>query len=168
VQIAAFGTASQTEGVIVDIKLIKRLIQIVEESQISGLKLEEGGLRIEIEKNSASTVVMSHPSYAPAPNIPSPPTPSPLPSEPISVAKNESGITIKSPMVGTFYGSPNPDSPAYVKVGDTVKIGQVVCIVEAMKLFNEIESEVSGVIEKCLVENGQPIEYGQDLFFLRK
>jgi acetyl-CoA carboxylase biotin carboxyl carrier protein len=82
--------------------------------------------------------------------------------------RDENTVAITSPMVGTFYLTPNPESPAYVKVGEHVNVNHVVCIIEAMKIFNEIESEVSGVVERICVENGTPVEYGQELFIIRK
>lgn len=148
-----------------DFKEIKRLIALVEEAKISAFKIDTGTVKIEIEKNGGQTFVTSAPAHFVAP----PATAlAPTTSDSPAPAKAETpGITVKSPMVGTFYSSPSPDAPAFVSVGDTVSKGQAVCIIEAMKLFNEIESEVSGVVEKILVNNGDPVEYGQDLFVLR-
>ncbi len=150
-----------------DFKEIKRLITMVEEAQISGFKIDTGTIKIEIEKHgngqtyvtTASPTMMAHAAHAPAPVSHASDIAAPKVDKP--------GATVKSPMVGTFYASPSPDAAAFVSVGDTISKGQVVCIVEAMKLFNEIESDVSGVIEKILVNSGDPVEYGQDLFILR-
>jgi len=107
------------------------------------------------------------PSHSVPHATPVPAAPSHVPAS--SEAADEEGmVPIVSPMVGTFYRSPSPESPAYVEVGDDVHAGKVVCIIEAMKLFNEIEAEVKGTIEKILVETGQPVEYGQKLFLIRK
>jgi len=143
-----------------DYDRIKKLISLVEKSDISGLKLEEDDLKIEISKQKESIVVQG----APAPVSPAPVAGDVSPA----VETRDAGlVAITSPMVGTFYSSPKPESPTYVKVGGSVSKGAVVCMVEAMKLFNEIESEVSGTIEQVLVENAQPIEYGQELFLVR-
>lgn len=147
----------------VDFDLIKKLIKILEEADITGLAVEEGGMKIEIRKDKSGVVVSNIPGQAVSHCSPQ------LAEAPMAEAAEEAGlIPIVSPMVGTFYRSPSPDSPPYVDVGDDVKAGKVVCIVEAMKLFNEIESEVSGKITKVLVENGQPVEYGQKLFLVKK
>ncbi len=155
-----------------DLKEIKRVIQMVEEAQISHLSLEMDGIKIEVKKELASANGVTHhvmlPQHHVAPHIPQPETP--LPSQPALPAipkADENCVAIKSQMVGTFYDTPKPGSPPFVKVGDSIKTGQVLCIIEAMKLFNEIESERAGVIEKVCVENGSPVEFGQDLFILR-
>jgi acetyl-CoA carboxylase biotin carboxyl carrier protein len=156
-----------------DLKEIKKLIQMVEESKISHLSVEEDGHRIEIDKESEA--IMSPQMYSPMP-----PMSQPIASSPAGVNSTKSGakqepvlkeddglVAIKAQMVGTFYSSPNPDSPPYVQVGDTIQKGQVVCILEAMKLFNEIVSEQSGKLVECCVEPGEPVEYGQDLFLIK-
>jgi len=145
----------------VDFDLIKKLIKILEEADITALAVEEEGMKVEVrrEKGSVHAVI---PSGAPAHHHAAPQQASSEPSE------DDGLIPITSPMVGTFYRSPSPESPPYVDVGDTVSNGKVVCIIEAMKLFNEIESEVSGKLHKILVENGQPVEYGQKLMLVKK
>ena len=152
-----------------DFKEIKKLVELVEDAQISHLGLEEDGVKIEIKKefgNQTTSVVM--PAAAPvaqvAPAMPQAPTPV---AEQQSVeAVNSNLIEVKAQMVGTFYDSPNPDSPAFVKEGDTIKSGQILCIIEAMKLFNEIESEVNGTIEKVCTKVGDSVEFGQVLFLV--
>lgn len=147
-----------------DYDRIQKLIKIVEESDISGLKVEEKGIKIEVTKASETVVVSGA--------APAAPVAAPAPAAAADVSSGGESrdpglVAITSPMVGTFYSSPKPESPAYVKAGDSVSKGAVVCMVEAMKLFNEIESEVSGKIEQVLVENAQPVEYGQELFLVR-
>lgn len=148
-----------------DLKEIKRLIEMVEYAKISHFSIEYDNKKIEIKKESMpilspSSVVMSPVS------VPSTPVESSLQSDRLP-DHDPLLIPIKSQMVGTFYTSPSPDSPAFVKVGDRIEIGKVVCIIEAMKLFNEIESEISGVVEKVCVSNAESVEYGQDLFLVR-
>ena len=149
----------------VDWELLKKLINTVKEEDISGLSIEEKGVKYEI-KRDLLTGNLSHVAQAYQP-----PTQT-VPSTAVPVeegAKEEDGIVaITSPMVGTFYRSPSPESPPFVDVGDEIEPGKVVCIVEAMKLFNEIESEVRGKIIKVLAENGKPVEYGQKLYLIKK
>jgi acetyl-CoA carboxylase biotin carboxyl carrier protein len=153
-----------------DLNLIKKLIKILENSQLTDLEIEEGGTRIKLAKN--------FPSVQASPNIVSyvQQQPAIAQQEPVKVetkAKDSSEDdlsklhTIKSPIVGTFYRAPAPDADPYVQIGDTVSIGTVLCIVEAMKLMNEIESDVNGKIVKILVENGKPVEYNQPLFLIQ-
>ena len=148
----------------VDFNLIKKLIEIVKTEEISGLAIEEGGTKYEIKREHGG--IISHSVPAPAPVHAS----SHTPAAPAHAEKKEDDglMAITSPMVGTFYSAASPDSPAFVKVGDHVTTGKVVCIIEAMKLFNEIESEISGSIVKILVENGKPVEYGQKLMLVKK
>jgi acetyl-CoA carboxylase biotin carboxyl carrier protein len=152
-----------------NLKEIKELVQFLKEEDITEFELERGDVKLRIRRGSADTVqpatdriIALHP--APAPMQAAQPAPPPA-AEP---AKPEEGLhMVKSPIVGTYYESPSPGSPPFVKPGDSVEVGQVLCIVEAMKLMNEIEADVAGEIVKCLVKNGQPIEYGQDLFTIR-
>lgn len=146
-----------------DLELVKKVIKIAEDSDISGLAVQEGELRIEV-KREKNVVSVSH-----AMPVHHAPASSGAPAAKSAEAAEEEGmLVITSPMVGTFYRTPSPDSPAYVDVGDRIEPGKTVCIVEAMKLFNEIESEIKGTISKILVENGQPVEYGQKLFLVKK
>lgn len=146
-----------------DIKRIKQLIKLVEDSQISSLKLEEENEKIEISKSGSSQIV-SLPSAQPISASPVEQVTENKPSAVQDVPKASGGKNITSPMVGTFYAQASPEDPPFVKVGDSVSEGQSVCIVEAMKLFNEIESDCSGIVEEVLVKNGDLVEFGQPLF----
>ena len=145
----------------VDFKLIKKLIETVKEEGITGLSVEEGGVKYEVRCDKSGNIISSPPAAVPA-------APSVSQSKPTEDPEDKDTIAITSPMVGTFYRSPSPDSAPFVEVGDQTSPGKVVCIIEAMKLFNEIESEVGGKIVKILVENGQPVEYGQKLMLIKK
>jgi acetyl-CoA carboxylase biotin carboxyl carrier protein len=143
-----------------DLDLVKKIIKIAEESDISGLSVEEGDLKIEV-KREKNIVPMQQAAHLPH-------TPSAPAGSPVKTDEDEGLTPITAPMVGTFYKSPSPDSAPYVEVGDRVEPGKVICIIEAMKLFNEIESEIKGEVVKILVENGKPVEYGQKLYLIRK
>ncbi|WP_296258705.1 MULTISPECIES: acetyl-CoA carboxylase biotin carboxyl carrier protein [unclassified Pseudomonas] len=146
-----------------DIRKVKKLIELLEESGIDELEIREGEESVRISRHSKTP---AQPYYAPAPvaaPVAAPAAAAPAVAEAPSAPKLN-GTVIKSPMVGTFYRTPAPGSPAFVEVGKTVKKGDTICIVEAMKMMNHIEAEVSGVIESILVENGQPVEYDQPLF----
>jgi acetyl-CoA carboxylase biotin carboxyl carrier protein len=158
-----------------DLKNIRQLIKMVESSEISEFELEEDGKRLKISKaapvvNAAHMppqVFQASPPPATTPTIVE--TPAHTPHETVaSEAKNENLFEVRSPMVGTFYTASSPDAPPYVQVGDSVSAGQTLCIVEAMKLMNEIEAETAGKISKILVENAQPVEYNQVLFLIEK
>ncbi len=147
-----------------DIRKVKKLIELLEESGIDELEIREGEESVRISRHSKTPAQQY---YAPAP-MPAPAA-APVAAAPVAAAEAPSapklnGTVVKSPMVGTFYRTPAPTSPAFVEVGQTVKKGDTICIVEAMKMMNHIEAEVSGVIESILVENGQPVEYDQPLF----
>ncbi len=152
-------------------KTIKKLIRLVEESDIDQLEVSSWGRTVRITRRAAghnghneqpAVIQAIAPHHAPA--QPSPPIPIPVDSKPPDAEKKY--IEIKAPMVGTFYAAPAPDAPLYVKLGQRISVGQVVCIVEAMKLMNEIESEVAGVVARVMIENGQPVEFGQVLFLI--
>lgn len=144
---------------------IKDLIRIVEESEISELEICEGKNKIRISKGPVTNAHGAASSNPPPAIPPGVPTPAPAePAEPPQLASNLKEIT--SPMVGTFYRAPAPDADPFVDVGQRVEIGQTVCIVEAMKLMNEIGAEIHGVIREVLVENGHPVEFGQPLFLV--
>lgn len=160
-----------------ELKEIKELIKLVSEAGVSEVDVERGDFKLSIKKTEEKTVVVQQTPQtvltAAAPVVQQPMVVSPAsadssaPSAPAApVASTSNLITIKSPMIGTFYKSPSPDKPSFVNVGDEIKPGKVICIVEAMKLFNEIESEVSGKIVKILVENASPVEYDQPLFLV--
>lgn len=148
-----------------DIKQIQELIRFVAKSGVNEVAIEQQDFKITIKTNQAQTVVsatlpQAQQAPAAAPTLPQ--------AQPVAapVADTSNYITIKSPMIGTFYHSASPDKPLFVNVGDEIKTGTVVCIIEAMKLFNEIESEVSGRIVKVLVDNASPVEYDQPLFLV--
>ena len=149
-----------------DLRKLKKLIDLVEESGISELELTEGEEKVRISRqlqaSAANIQYISAPSPAPAA-----PTSSPAAAEaaPQVIAKVD-GHEVKSPMVGTFYRSPSPDAKSFVDVGSTVAVGDTLCIIEAMKLLNEIEADKAGVVKAILVENGQPVEYGEPLFII--
>ena len=153
-----------------DLRKLKTLIDLVAESGISELEITEGEDKVRIVKGAqaAPTGFVPAPVALPIPAVPVLPTASsPAPSAPEPAAPAAaSGHIVKSPMVGTFYRSGNPNSPAFVEVGATVREGQTLCIVEAMKLMNEIECDKAGTVKAILVENGQPVEYGQPLFVI--
>ena len=162
-----------------DIKQVQELIRFVSKSGVNEVSIEEKDFKITIKTNQAPTIVnatLPAPAVAvPAPAAQAAPTPSlpaiaeakSAPVTPAATAADSSKyVTIKSPMIGTFYRSASPDKQSFVNIGDEVSSGQVVCIIEAMKLFNEIESEVSGKIVKVLVENASPVEYDQPLFLV--
>lgn len=150
-----------------DIRKIKKLIELLEESGIAELEIHEGKESVRISRHSPAPVQYS-PVAAPVPTIPAPaPSTPPSPDASAAVIEEEiSGHAVKSPMVGTFYRSASPGVKAFVDVGDRVDIGDTLCIVEAMKLLNQIESDHPGVIKSILVENGQPVEYGQPMFII--
>jgi acetyl-CoA carboxylase biotin carboxyl carrier protein len=154
-----------------DLRKLKTLIDLVAESDIAELEVTEGESKVRIVKSSGipqNQVVMmppggvqqySAPAPAPAVAAPAAAPAAPAPAEP-------TGHIVKSPMVGTFYRSSAPGAPAFIEVGSTVKEGDTLCIIEAMKLLNEIDADVSGTVTKILVENGQPVEFGQPLFVI--
>lgn len=155
-----------------EFKQIQELLKAVNKSNISELSIKEGDFEITIKQANTEMqyVAMPQPVLAAAPTPVSTPATAPQPApaavvEPAAEASSKT-VTIKSPMIGTFYRSAGPDKPPYVSVGDEIAPGKVVCIVEAMKLFNEIESEVSGKIVKVLVDDATPVEYDQPLFLV--
>ena len=151
-----------------DLRKLKTLIDLVAESDIAELEVTEGESKVRIVKSSAmpqGQMMMMQPQGMQQYAAPSH-APAPAAAPVAAVAAEPTGHVVKSPMVGTFYRSSAPGSPAFVEVGSTVKEGDTLCIIEAMKLLNEIDSEVSGVVTKILVENGQPVEFGQPLFVI--
>ncbi|MFZ5510652.1 MAG: acetyl-CoA carboxylase biotin carboxyl carrier protein [Pseudomonadota bacterium] len=148
-----------------DLRKLKKLIDLVQESGISELEVTEGEEKVRIAKHPApaqNTTTYLAPPAAPAPAAPALPAAAPAPAAP---AEPE-GHVVKAPMVGTFYRASAPGAKPFVEVGQTVKEGETLCIIEAMKLMNEIEAEVAGVVKAILVENGQPVEYGQPLMII--
>lgn len=163
-----------------DLGELKELLQILEEKEIIDFELEEEGRKLRIRKassnhSSPATLIATPvvpaaisavaPVPAPAPAVAGAPLPAAAPAEPPAEADN--GLIVKSPIVGTFYRSPDPNSAPFVDVGDRVKAGQVLCIIEAMKLMNEIEAETAGQVVKVHPQNGQPVQYGDALFTIR-
>lgn len=147
-----------------DLRKLKTLIDLVAESDIAELEVTEGESKVRIVKSSPppqNQVLMMQPQAAQSAHVPAaaPPVVPAAPAEP-------QGHIVKSPMVGTFYRSSAPGSPPYIEVGSTVKEGDTLCIIEAMKLLNEIDADASGTITQILVENGQPVEFGQPLFVI--
>ena len=153
-----------------DIRKVKKLIELLEESGIGEIEIKEGEESVRISRgvSGAPAPVQAYaaaPPPAPAQAAVAPAAPAAAPAaEPEAAAPATSGHVVKSPMVGTFYRSPSPSSPVFVEVGSTVKAGDVLCIVEAMKMMNQIEADTSGTIEAVLVENGEPVEFDQPLF----
>ena len=139
-----------------DIRKVKKLIELLEESGIDELEIKEGEESVRISRHSKQPAYAPQPMYAPAP--------APGAEAAPAAAAKLNGTVARSPMVGTFYRAASPTSANFVEVGQTVKKGDILCIVEAMKMMNHIEAEASGVIESILVENGQPVEYDQPLF----
>ncbi len=145
-------------------KDIKQIVEMMKQADLTEFEIEEENFRLRIARGSASVAA---PQYIPAPAAPTAvaPVATPSPASPAATPKPE-GPVIKSPMVGTFYTAPSPDSPSFVQVGSKVSASSVVCIIEAMKVMNEIQAEQAGTIAEMLVENGQSVEYGQPLFRL--
>ncbi len=157
-----------------DLDQLKQILDLVREHELAEFEVEQDGLRLKVRKESAGTVVA-----VPAPGLPmaapmaapvvAAPAPAAVPVSPADPA-GEADVTlavVKSPIVGTFYRSSEPGAPSFVEVGSTVRKGQVLCIIEAMKLMNEIDSEYEGEIVNVYVENGQPVQYGERLFAIR-
>lgn len=159
-----------------DLNYLRRLVKVFDESTLDNLEIEEEGIKIKLARTKSNNII----NYT----IPEPtqlvqqaqaqPAPRVIQSEPkekpgikIVTEEHVDLFEIKSPMVGTFYRSPSPDADPFVEVGQSIHKGQVLCIIEAMKLMNQIESELSGTIEKILVESGKPVEYGQPLFLIK-
>ena len=164
------------------LKEIEQLIDVLIDRQVTEFEMEQNGAKIRVKRgnhpvsNSVAPEgylsIPGAPTLSPAPASPSPPAPEPLPvaeslTDETPAESTEDLHVMKSPIVGTFYAAPAPDAPPFAKVGDVVQLGQVLCIIEAMKLMNELESEVAGEIVRTYVESGQPVEYGQSLFAIK-
>ncbi len=152
-----------------DIRKIKKLIELLEESNIEELEIKEGEESVRISRGSKTTILpqMAMPQAAPVAASAQTQAPVAAPSaEPENKQDASSNHTVNSPMVGTFYRSPSPGASAFVEVGQTVKAGDVICIVEAMKMMNQIESDKAGVVESILVEDGQPVDFDQPLIVI--
>lgn len=154
-----------------DIRKIKKLIELLEESDIGELEIKEGEESVRISRNNKNVQYMSAPQppygYGPAPAAEAGAAPAPQEKEKekeeAPASQEPSGHIVRSPMVGTFYRSPSPGSPPFVEVGKHVKVGDAICIIEAMKMMNQIEADKAGVIEAILVEDGEPVEFDQPL-----
>jgi acetyl-CoA carboxylase biotin carboxyl carrier protein len=154
-----------------DIRKVKKLIELLEESNINEIEIKEGEESVRISRSGAQAPSGAHyappqyaPQYAPAHAAPAAPPANPAAAESAPAAPAASGHLLRSPMVGTFYRSPSPTSPAFVEVGQAVKAGDIICIVEAMKMMNQIEADKTGTIGAILAENGEPVEFDQPLF----
>ena len=157
-----------------DIRKIKKLIEMLEESQLSEIEITEGEESIRLSRGAASAgapllsqplAPVSMPGEAAPVQAPQPATPAPAPE--VTQTLDTAG-TVNSPMVGTFYASPNPDSKPYVEIGSRVSVGDTLCMIEAMKIFNQVDAEVSGVVKKILKSSGDPVEYGETLFVIEE
>ncbi len=148
----------------VDLKTLRQLIKLMVDNDLTELDIQAEGGPIKLKRNSQGAVVPSMPVAMPAAPTQQVPIPA---AQTAADDQDDDGETIDSPMVGTFYSASSPDAPAFVNVGDRVNEDTVVCIVEAMKVFNEIKAETSGTIEKILVDNGQAVEFGQPLFTIK-
>ena len=149
-----------------DLRKLKTLIDLVSESGVAELEITEGEDRVRIVNRNGAAPVQVHQPVTVAQPMPVPvPAPEVAPA-PAPTAPQQTGTPLTSPMVGTFYRAPSPGADPFVKVGDTVKKGQAVCIIEAMKLLNEVEADMDGTVKEVCVENGQPVEFGQSLFII--
>jgi len=157
----------------IDLEFLERLIKSIDASGIDSVEIERGGTRIRVSKTPPAQVVSTGygPSFSPPPPQVQPPAgpsaPAEAPSAPGAAEADPGWTDIRSPMVGTFYRSPAPDAPAYAEVGTRIGIGDTLCIIEAMKLMNELEAEVAGTVAQVCVQNGEPVEYGQVLFRIK-
>ena len=162
-----------------NLKEIKELVELIAEKELAEFEVERQGFRLRIKRYAESAVVAASAPPQPLAAVPAPPLEFPVPPRPLAVAPPEAApepgpeedldlYIIKSPIVGTFYRAPSPTATPFVKLGDHVEVGTVLCIVEAMKLMNEIESDTAGTVVKIYMENGQPVEYGQALYGLKK
>lgn len=151
-----------------DLQFVRKCIKIVNDAQIAELEIEEEGKRLRITRSFGPETTVLTTGAAPQHHVMAAPTP--LPAAPLPTVAEEASTArhheVRSPIVGTFYRASSPDAAPFVAVGDTVSNGQVVCIIEAMKIMNEIESDMAGRIVRILVENGQPVEYNQPLFLI--
>ena len=149
-----------------DIRKVKKLIELLEESGIAEIEITEGDDAVRISRYVNAPAAAAPPAPAPAPAAaPAAPAPADAPAEP-SAAPEDEGHVITAPMVGTFYASPAPGASPFVQIGDRVKVGDTICIVEAMKMMNQIESDAEGIVKSIRAQNGEPVEYGQALVTL--
>ena len=151
-----------------DLKLVKNILTLISESDVDEVSIEEGDFKIKVKKHTEKTIQSVHYQPSLPPQQPPSPAPSSEPKPAEKSADQSGGEVVKSPIVGTFYEASSPESDPYVKEGDRVQKGDTLCIIEAMKIMNEIESEFSGTIEKIVVNNGSPVEFDQPLFIIKK
>ena len=150
-----------------NLKEIKEILALMNENNLNEIEIERDGLKLKLKKSAGGEVVIGTPTHYAVESIPAPKAvPVAIPTAPGAADASKNTKDIKSPMVGTFYRAPSPEAEPFVEVGQTVEVGQVVCIVEAMKLMNEIKSEVRGKITEVAVQNAEPVEFGQTLFIV--
>ena len=150
----------------IDLRYVKKLLDMIDASSANSIEItSEKGVKIRISKSARGIVQMAPMQMAAAPQAPAPAAPAPQAAEPVKAeAPKKHFVEIKSPMVGTYYAAPEPGAKPYLSVGDRISKGQILCIIEAMKIMNEIESEFDGVVKEILAQNAHPVEYGQVLF----
>ena len=153
----------------IDLRYVKKLLEMIDASSVNTIEItSEKGIRIRVSKNSRQTVQLAAPMAMPPGYAPPPPAPAApaahAEAPPRAEAPKSSFLEVKSPMVGTYYSAPEPGAKPYLSVGDRISKGQILCIIEAMKIMNEIESEFDGVVKEILAQNSHPVEYGQVLF----
>lgn len=155
-----------------DLKLIKNIINLISNSDVDQVSIEEGDFKIKVKKNGpVEQVTYTQPATVapqPVPAQPAAPAPTPAAEPKSAEVPKASGETVKSPIVGTYYKAASPDSDPFIKVGDKVSAGQTLCIIEAMKIMNEIEAEFAGTVQDILIEDGQAVEFDQPLFIISK
>jgi acetyl-CoA carboxylase biotin carboxyl carrier protein len=149
-----------------DLRKLKKLIDLVQESGIAELEITEGEERVRINRTNSAGQMPTYVNMPQQAAVAPQPIAAPVAATPVETPAEPEGHVVKSPMVGTFYRSSAPGAKSFVEVGQTINAGETLCIIEAMKLLNEIEADQSGVVKKVLVENGQPVEYGQSLFII--
>jgi len=149
-----------------DIRKIKKLIDLIEESDVAEIEIKEGEESVRISRASSVAPIMMQAPAAPAAAAPAPVAAAPAPEAPAAPVAASTANAVKSPMVGTFYRSSSPEAPSFVEVGQSVSAGDTICIIEAMKMFNQIEADRSGTVKAILVENGHPVEFDEPLIII--
>jgi acetyl-CoA carboxylase biotin carboxyl carrier protein len=149
-----------------DIRKVKKLIELLEESGVAEIEIKEGEESVRISRHGAMGAPMYAPQHMMMPAVAPAPAPAAVPVAEATKPEEISGHVVRSPMVGTFYRSPSPGAKSFVEEGQSVKVGDTLCIIEAMKLLNQIEADKAGTIKAILIENGQPVEYNQPLFVI--
>ncbi|MCG7913117.1 MAG: acetyl-CoA carboxylase biotin carboxyl carrier protein [Candidatus Thiodiazotropha weberae] len=149
-----------------DIRKVKKLIELLEESDVAEIEIHEGEESVRISRNSSTPAPLAAPVAAPAATAAAPAAPAAAPAVESEPSEEIQGHAVRSPMVGTFYRSPSPGSKPFVEEGQQVSVGDTLCIIEAMKILNQIESDKTGTVRKILVDNGQPVEYNEPLYII--